>query len=128
MRDSGAFQTRRAMSWEGAGRRRRSKHHATTTAASQRNITAMKRGNHQAGTRKINPASSAITKRGANANGTRRAALGCADCVAGTRGLVSIGSSRHFDGGQNLLDHLIGGESFEIGLRPEQQAMAKHRQ
>src|SRR6516225_3802621 len=125
---------RRASICRGLGSRSKSRTKATTTRRSHRNIAAISLGIHQAGTSQRKPKRRATKKRGPRPKGTRPRGRARAATPGGTRGRggfirelsFSEPSLWHFHRRNYLSDHLIGGQTLEVGFGLEEQAMAEN--
>src|ERR1700675_626882 len=118
----------------GLGRRSKSNTKAASTRKSQIKSPAIMRGAHQAGTTHSNPNNIITRNRGPNPNGNLPNFFRRAVVSGGARDRGSLipscsfrRSLGHFDSPDHLPDDLISGQSFQIGLRFEQNSMAENR-
>src|SRR5271156_2738587 len=117
---------RRTSISDGFGMRAKSETNARIVATSHKNIAPINRGDHHAGTSHTNPKSSITKKRGPNPNGNHPSGRARAPISTGIKGcceFTGIPSLRHFHRGDDLLDHLIRGQSFQVRLWLEQNAV-----
>src|SRR5437870_2557557 len=132
-----AFQMRRSSSCAGRGSRSKSHAHTPRARASQRTMAKRNRGSIQPGPSHTRPTSRIKKKRGPKLKASRVRVPGSGDTRAEAIGGTSRAGSRrsgtrvllvgHFDRSQYFGDDLVGGDSFQVRLRFEEQPVAQHR-